>query len=267
MTDAKLAATAERTDPSNPAEAPILARQMAAYVNALDLVVGRTVAEVGCGRGAGTALLAEVATKVIAIDYDARCIEANRAERDDDVVTFVVAEVPPLPPVALRMDVLVCFQMIEHVADPRPLLEAMREAVLPGGAVLLSTPNAEESLSPNPYHLHEYRGPELQAVLESIFDRVTLYSVVGDTVFQRYWMANKERVRRVLRWDPLGVNRYLPARLKRRLYDLASRRMRARLQEDHTTRAADITPENFQFVPGLVPGALDFYAVCIRETA
>ena len=261
------AATAERTDPTNPAEAPILARQMAAYVQALDLAVGRTVAEVGCGRGAGTGLLAEVARKVTAIDYDAACIEQNRAEQDNEVVTFVLAEVPPIPPAALRVDMVVCFQMIEHLQDPQPLLKALYEAVLPGGVVVISTPNAEESLSANPYHLHEYTGPELQTVLESIYDRVSLFSVLGDDVFERYWLANKARVQRVLRWDPLGVNRYLPARLKRRLYDLASRRMRRQLQEDSRARASEITPDNFRFEPGLLPGALDFYAVCVREQA
>lgn len=267
MTQPKPAATAERTDPANPAEGPILARQMAAYVNALDLAVNRMVVEIGCGCGAGTALLAEVAKKVIAIDYDAACIEQNRSERDLAAVTFVVAQVPPLPPVALRADLIVCFQMIEHLADPTPLLRAMYDAVLPGGAVLISTPNAAESLSPNPYHLHEYRGEELQTVLEGIYDRVTLYSVLGDELFAQYWQANKARVRRVLRWDPLGVNRYLPAQVKRRLFDLASRRMRRHLQQDTATHAADITAENFRFEPGLVPGALDFYAVCLRANA
>lgn len=267
MSDRRPVSTAERTEPTNPAEQPILARQMAAYINALDVCVGRTITEVGCGRGAGTAMLAEVAQTVIAVDWDAACLERNRAERTDDVVTFVVAEVPPLPPVALRADVVVCFQMIEHLRDPVPLLQALHDAVLPGGAVLLSTPNAAESLSPNPYHLHEFEGPELQAVLERIFDRVTMYSVLGDEVFQRYWAANKAYVQRVMRLDPLGLNRYIPANMKRWLFDTASRVMRARLQADTSTHCATIGPENFHFKEGLHPGALDFYAVCLRAKA
>lgn len=264
MTAPKSAATAERTDPTNPAEGPILARQMAAYTQALDLVVGRMVAEIGCGRGAGTSLLAETAEKVIAIDYDPACIALNIQEQTSDRVMFVVAEVPPIPPVGLRVDVMVCFQMIEHLADPTPLLHAMHDAILPGGVALISTPNREESLSQNPYHLHEYAGEELQAVLERIFDRVTMYSVLGDALFQQYWAANKARVRRVMRWDPLGLNRFLPGTIKRRLFDAASRRMRTRLREDASAHAAEITPRNFSFEPGLVSGALDFYAVCLR---
>ena len=267
MSHAKPAATAERTEPTNPAELPILARQMAAYVNALDVCAGRTVTEIGCGRGAGTALLAEVARTVIAVDYDAECLAQNREERTDDVVTYVLAEVPPLPPVALRADVVVCFQMLEHLRDPAPLLRAMYDAVLPGGAVLVSTPNAAETLAPNPYHLHEFTGEELQAMLEQVYDRVTLYSVLGDEVFARYWAANKAYVRRVLRLDPLGLHRYVPLALRRRLFDAASRVMRRRLQADVATPGPPIGPENFRFAPGLEPGALDFYAVCLRAKA
>ena len=267
MSPAKVAATAERTDPTNPAEQPILARQMSAYVNALDLCLGRTVVEIGCGRGVGTALLAEVASKVIAIDHDAACIARNREEQSDEMLTFVVAEVPPLPPVALRTDVMVCFQMIEHLRDPGPLLQAMHDAVLPGGAVLIGTPNAAESLSPNPYHLHEYTGEELEGALETVFDRVTMYSVLGDDTFQQYWEANRAHVRRIMRLDPLGLHRYIPQKLRRRLFDVASRRTRTWLQSAVPASCTDITPDNFRYEPGIVPGALDFYAVCLRAKA
>lgn len=266
MSKAKAGATAERTDPTNPAEGPILARQLSAYQQALDLCIGRRVAEVGCGRGAGTALLAEVADSVIAVDYDTQVIEQNRRDRAEDNVTYVVAQVPPLPPAAMRVDVVVCFQMIEHVEDPEPLLRAMYDAVLPGGVVLVSTPNKAETLAPNPYHLHEYAGPEFQAVLDKVFDRVTLYSVLGDTVFRRYWEANREYVQKVMRWDPLGLNRYLPAGIKRHLFNTASRIMRRSLHDNPATQAHVITPENFHYEPGVVEGALDFYAVCLRTT-
>ena len=266
MTAENLARTVERTDPANPAEAPILARQMAAYQQVLDLCVGRRVAEIGCGCATGTVLLAEVAQSVIAVDYDPACIERNRDENTNAEVTFVVAEVPPLPPAALQVDVVVCFQMIEHVADARPLLQAMYDAVLPGGVVVVSTPNTQESLSRNPYHLHEYEGPELQDLLEDVFERVTMYSVLGDTVFKRYWETNREYVRRVMRWDPLGLNRYLPQGMKRRLFNAASRMLRRRLQDDPASQCEAITTENFSFVPGLQPEALDFYAVWLRTS-
>src|SRR5579875_2311685 len=74
MTSDPLPLTGERTVPGIPTENYWFRRHEAAYRWAAPRLAGRTVAEVGCGEGYGTALLAAQAKQVVAIDYDTTTI-------------------------------------------------------------------------------------------------------------------------------------------------------------------------------------------------
>lgn len=65
-----------------------------------------------------------------------------------------------------EFDVACCFEVVEHMerADAVRLMEAVREAVVPGGVFLLSTPVRQAKQARN--HVQEYGADELRDMIE-----------------------------------------------------------------------------------------------------
>jgi hypothetical protein len=99
---------------------------------------GSFVIDVGCGIGYGASILAAAGMRVLAIDVDAETIAYAKAHYGHENITFVTGDALriDLPPAAAAT----CFEMIEHVADPLPMLRKLRDVA---GALLASVPNEE----------------------------------------------------------------------------------------------------------------------------
>ncbi len=160
--------TGERTVPGIPAENYWFRRHEAAYGFVAERVGGRTVLEVGCGEGYGTALLARAAETVVGVDYDA--LTASHAAASYPQAQFVRANLAALPCRTGAVDVVVTLQVIEHVWNHGEFVDECRRVLGPGGLLVVSTPN-RLTFSPgqdvplNPFHTVEFTAAELAALL------------------------------------------------------------------------------------------------------
>src|ERR1700733_6870083 len=77
--DAALPLTGERTIPGLDGENYWFRRHEVVYRALTQRCAGLTVLEAGCGEGYGADLIAEIAQKVIALDYDAAAVAHVRA--------------------------------------------------------------------------------------------------------------------------------------------------------------------------------------------
>jgi 2-polyprenyl-3-methyl-5-hydroxy-6-metoxy-1,4-benzoquinol methylase len=68
-------------------------------------------------------------------------------------------------------DVVVSFQVIEHIRNDRQYIKEIYRVLKPGGKALITTPNIKMSLSRNPWHIREYTAVELSD-LSSIYSTV-----------------------------------------------------------------------------------------------
>jgi SAM-dependent methyltransferase len=154
--------------PGIPAENYWFRRHEAAYGFAQPYVAGRSVLEVGCGEGYGTALLAASARRVIGVDYDAPTVAHAAASYPR--ASFVRANLAALPVPSASMDVLVTLQVIEHVWNHPEFVRECWRALRPGGLLIVSTPN-RLTFSPgldapvNLFHTREFTGAELSDLL------------------------------------------------------------------------------------------------------
>lgn len=101
----------------------------------------RRILDVGCGCGYHDLLMAEKhgVERVVGIDYSKKSIEtANRMYPHKKVVRFP-ADIFELQTSAF--DMVVSFQVIEHITDPVAFLEACIRQVQSGGWVVTTTPN------------------------------------------------------------------------------------------------------------------------------
>ncbi|MFN8070517.1 MAG: class I SAM-dependent methyltransferase [Mycobacterium sp.] len=167
--DGGLPLTGERTVPGLAVENYWFRRHEVAYLRCAEICAGQTVLEAGCGEGYGADLLASVAARVIAVDYDAATVEhvRNRYPR----VEVLAANLAALPLPDAAVDVVVNFQVIEHLWDqPQFITECLR-VLRPGGMLLMSTPNRitftpGSDVPVNPFHTRELNAVELRELLE-----------------------------------------------------------------------------------------------------
>jgi SAM-dependent methyltransferase len=160
--------TGERTVPGVPEENYWFRRHEAAYVALRERCVDAVVLEAGCGEGYGADLLADVATRVVALDYEPLTTAHARARYPRlDVLRGNLAT---LPIASATIDVIANFQVLEHLWDQAGFLAECRRALAPGGTLLLTTPN-RITFSPgqdrpiNPYHTRELDQDELRELL------------------------------------------------------------------------------------------------------
>jgi SAM-dependent methyltransferase len=126
--------------------------------------VDAVVLDAGCGEGYGADLLATVARRVVAADYDVPAVAHVRACYP--AVTAVRTNLIVLPVRSAAVDVVGNFQVIEHLWDQEAFLAECHRVLRPGGALLLTTPN-RITFSPgqdtplNPFHTRELNADEL----------------------------------------------------------------------------------------------------------
>jgi SAM-dependent methyltransferase len=173
VTSSDLAFTGERFIPGAPGE--IAHEHWHRYAFARRLVAGRRVADVACGEGYGSALLATSAASVVGVDLDAAAIAHATATYARPSVRFVMASATALPLADGSVDAVVSFETIEHIpADAQAaMLAEFARIVAPGGVLVMSSPNRPEYSERrgyrNPYHLHELDRDELTGLLADAF--------------------------------------------------------------------------------------------------
>lgn len=169
----------ERMIPAADGEVSIVfARHKLTYEYGLRFVEGKTVLDAGCGTGYGSHMLTSRARHVRGIDLSAEAIEYCRTNYAADNLDFVQMDVTRLT-FHRQFDVAVSFQVIEHLPDPTAFLELLKEAVIPGGTILLATPNVPTPRTgdaANPFHCSEMNYDELHDLLSRHF---TSFKIVG----------------------------------------------------------------------------------------
>jgi 2-polyprenyl-6-hydroxyphenyl methylase/3-demethylubiquinone-9 3-methyltransferase len=102
------------------------------------------VADIGCGAGTQCALWARDGHEVDGVDINAELIELGRARvaAEKLAVRLEVGSATSLPWPDASMDVCLCPELLEHVADWRSVLSEVVRVLRPGGITYLSTTNS-----------------------------------------------------------------------------------------------------------------------------
>jgi SAM-dependent methyltransferase len=165
---AVLTLTGERTIPDLDIENYWFRRHEVVYQQLAPRCVGRDVLEAGCGEGYGADLIAGVARRVVAVDYDDTAVAHVRARYPRVEVTQANLAELPLPDASV--DVVVNFQVIEHLWDQGQFVAECARVLRPSGLLMVSTPN-RITFSPgrdtpiNPFHTRELNAAELTELL------------------------------------------------------------------------------------------------------
>jgi SAM-dependent methyltransferase len=131
---------------------------------------GTRVIDVACGVGYGAKILAAKLLSVTALDRDHEALEYAVANYPHKRIEYVHGDVGKAPQFA-QHDAAVCFETLEHLEDPRPLLRALRASVT---KLFASVPN--EDVFPHQgrvlFHHRHYTKGQFAALLEATGWRV-----------------------------------------------------------------------------------------------
>ena len=235
--------TTEITSDNIPSDNPIHQRLFKAYVIAQEYVHGDLL-EVGCGEGRGIGLMLPKVASFTAIDKIEEALAKLRAQYPQGV--FKRMDIPPfgdLP--SNHYDVVVSFQVIEHIQDDTYFLKEIHRVLKPGGTALITTPNRSMSLSRNPWHIREYLPHELENLARTIFSEVTMKGISGNEKVMQYYEENKQSVARITRWDIFNLQHNLPAWMLRIPYELLNRLNRNKLQQADQSLVSQIHHEDY----------------------
>lgn len=152
------------------------------YAFAARLARRKRVLDVGCGAGYGSAELANSATAVTGIDISADAIAYATEHYVRPNLIYQKAGAAQLPFPDASFDLVVAFEVIEHLTDWEHLIAEARRVLSPGGQFVVSTPNkayyaeTRQQSGPNPYHEHEFEYEEFKQALEQHFPHTLLFT-------------------------------------------------------------------------------------------
>ncbi|HEX4135450.1 MAG TPA: methyltransferase domain-containing protein [Bryobacteraceae bacterium] len=154
---------------------------LARYRFAARFAEGCRVLDAGCGSGYGTAEFASAAS-VVAMDFSAEATSHARGIFSRPGVHFLQGACESLPFADAAFDLVVAFEVIEHIERWREMLAETRRVLGPSGVLLVSTPNiawyaeSRAAAGPNPYHVHEFEYSEFETALKAEFPHVHIWN-------------------------------------------------------------------------------------------
>lgn len=147
------------------------------YLFAARLAKGRRVADVACGEGYGSALLARHALQVTGIDVSPEAVaHARAAYAGAPGLAFEQASCIALPLADASIDLFVSFETLEHIHEQGAFVDEIARVLAPGGVLLLSCPNKVEYTDrrnyQNEFHVRELYREELATLVTQRFPHV-----------------------------------------------------------------------------------------------
>ena len=130
----------------------------------------KSILDVGCSDGALVFAINEIGNiKADGIDADAKAVKfanayAYKSKYNSEFTQSIVEEFEP----TMKYQAISCLEMIEHVIDPKGVLDKMESMIEDGGYIFISTPDkhgyfGEDNF--NPQHINHYNKEDLEKLI------------------------------------------------------------------------------------------------------
>ena len=152
---------------------------IASYEFVLKYANGKKVLDYGCGSGYGTSILSSVAQQVTGVDVSKETIlYAKQHFLSENAAFKTIDELNDE-----KFDIIVSFQVIEHVKNDKLYLKQLKNRLNQDGILFLTTPDKKDRLfnyiqKPwNKYHLKEYSAKSMEKLIKRFFNDFEVLSI------------------------------------------------------------------------------------------
>lgn len=180
----------------------------ARYGWVLQFVKDKRVADYGCGVGYGCYLMSKVAKEVFGYDIDSESI-AHAKKHFQEVNTHY----DHVDNFKGPFDVVVCFDMIEHVNEEEGdrVLQKIRGQIAKGGLLIVGTNinKTENKINTTPFHKREYSDIEFPAKIEKNGFKIFNMNGLGTPYHEAIFGKEGQKLT-LFSFIKLGIHRILP---------------------------------------------------------
>ena len=150
------------------------------YLFAKRYLRGKVVLGAGCGVGYGLYEVRKVAKKIYGIDISRGSIGYAKKKYPSKNIHFEIGDVEKPRFKDNFFDVILSFEVIEHLSRQDVYLKEMKRVLKKKGLFFVSTPNkiyySKERQEKNPFHIKEFDLKEFREILSKQFKYVSIYS-------------------------------------------------------------------------------------------
>lgn len=132
------------------------------YVYASNYVLGKDVLDAGSKDGYGSVIMSNFARSIALADIGEVWLNKAKNHHYLCMTNFIVSDFEKDFPQG-QWDVIVAFEVIEHLENPDFFLENVKKALAPGGVLIFSLPHDADV----PGHKHVYDEAKARALIEA----------------------------------------------------------------------------------------------------
>lgn len=261
---------------TDPAQQVLHLKLRKAYQYALPYCEKKKILEVGCGAGYGAKELSKVSTEVVGVDKDEKAIIFAKGHYNASNVKYIKGDpIQGLPFKKSEFDLIICFQVIEHVTpqDLKVFLREIKRLLADQGKFLLTTPNRKIRLLPfqqpwNKDHKKEYTGRNLKRTLRQYFPKVEILSLRAKERLEKIDRGRtQQNPYKVYFRNPASriLNKFFPGYTKTLLKnyrDLICNSGRSEINSRNKEAPPDFSLDDLWYERSLTDKALNFMAIC-----
>lgn len=167
--------TGERLIPKGHHKSLTYGEHLSRYLTASKLAKGKVVLDIASGAGYGTKILSKEAKKVYGVDYSQDAINYAKENYNSQNIEYKVGDALDIPLPDNSIDLVVSLETIEHLTDSAKFIQEVKRVLKDDGQFVVSTPNDDEYIEGNEFHLHEFDLKELKKLITDNFKHSDYY--------------------------------------------------------------------------------------------
>jgi 2-polyprenyl-3-methyl-5-hydroxy-6-metoxy-1,4-benzoquinol methylase len=156
---------------------------LATYQFAIPYVKNKKILEFGCGTGYGSNFLSNYCLDIKAVDISESAIEYAKNKYQNKNLSYNKIDDIEQEPLGFEdgtFDVVISFQVIEHIKNDKNYLSELSRVLKKGGVLILATPDKKYRLFPfqkpwNQFHIREYSMLALKDIVSKYFENYDGY--------------------------------------------------------------------------------------------
>jgi SAM-dependent methyltransferase len=160
------------------------------YLLGKNICRSKSVLDLACGEGYGSAILAEVASAVVGVDISADVVQHAKIKYMRPNLQFMVSSCIEIPLEDHSVDVVISFETLEHHDQHEEMMTQIKRVLRPSGVLLISTPDkyrySDLPSFKNQFHVKELYVHEFEELLGKRFKNCVFYGqriVFGSAIF------------------------------------------------------------------------------------